>query len=87
MGDVNRHSAEDPSRQLSGGRLIGFSCLVCGHLLRAGSHRSSAVPMCAGSKARTGKQHELARMEPLVLDCDDSGPPQTATWAGTPRWT
>ncbi len=49
------------------GRLIGFYCPVCGYLLRAENRQPSSAPMCAGSKARTGKQHEPARMETLFL--------------------
>ena len=51
-----------------GAQLIGFYCLVCGHLLRAEHRQPIPAPMCAGSKARTGKQHEPARMELLFLD-------------------
>jgi hypothetical protein len=51
-----------------GGRLIGFHCLVYGYLLRGENHQPSPAPMCAGSKARTGKQHEPAQMKPLFLD-------------------
>ncbi len=79
---VDRYAAEDPSARgpgpsahemaytplAAGGQLIGFYCLVCGHLLRAENRQPSPAPMCAGSKARTGKQHEPARMEPLFLD-------------------
>ncbi len=80
---VNSHDAEDLPQQLPRGtsvsirststpaapnaQLIGFQCLVCGCLLRAEHRQPSPAPMCAGSKARTGKQHEPARMEPLFL--------------------
>ena len=76
-------NAEDRPRQLASGtsasilststptassaQLIGFHCLACGYLLRAENRHPSPAPMCAGSKARTGKQHEPARMEPLFL--------------------
>ncbi len=46
---------------------IGFHCLVCGSLIRANEGQPVATPMCAGSKARTGRQHEPARMQPLFL--------------------
>jgi hypothetical protein len=51
----------------AGVQLIGFHCLVCGYLLRAHEGQPVATPMCAGSKARTGRQHEPARMQPLFL--------------------
>ena len=51
----------------AGGRLIGFYCPVCGYLLRGENHQPSPAPMCAGSKARTGKQHESTPMPPLFL--------------------
>jgi hypothetical protein len=81
--DLDGRDAEDLHRQFpgtsasilspstppaAGGRLIGFYCLVCGYLRRAENRRPSSAPMCAGSKARTGTQHEPARMEPLFLD-------------------
>jgi hypothetical protein len=50
-----------------GAQLIGFYCPVCGYLLRGENHQPSPAPMCAGSKARTGKQHEPARMKALFL--------------------
>ncbi len=80
--DLDGRDAEDLHRQFpgtsasilspstppaAGGRLIGFYCLVCGYLRRAENRRPSSAPMCAGSKARTGKQHEPARMETLFL--------------------
>jgi hypothetical protein len=49
------------------GKLIGFHCLVCGYLLRGETRHPSPAPMCAGSKSRTGKQHEPARMKPILL--------------------
>jgi hypothetical protein len=51
----------------AGAQLIGFHCLACGYLLRAEEHPQSTAPTCVGSKARTGKQHEPVRMEPLFL--------------------
>ncbi len=51
----------------AGVQLIGFHCLVCGSLIRANEGQPVATPMCAGSKARTGRQHEPARMQPLFL--------------------
>ena len=52
----------------TGVQLIGFHCLVCGSLIRANEDQPVATPTCAGSKARTGRQHEPARMQPLFLD-------------------
>ena len=81
--DLDGRDAEDLHRQFpgtsasilspstppaAGGRLIGFYCLVCGYLRRAKNHQPSPTPMCASSKARTGTQHQPARMEPLFLD-------------------
>ncbi len=51
----------------AGVQLIGFHCLVCGYVLRAANRHPSPAPMCAGSKARTGKQHESTLMQPLFL--------------------
>ncbi len=51
----------------AGVQLIGFHCLVCGYVLRASEGQPVAPPTCAGSKARTGRQHEPARMQPLFL--------------------
>jgi hypothetical protein len=51
----------------AGAQLIGFHCLVCGHLLRAENRHPSSAPMCAGSRARAGKQHEPAQMEALFI--------------------
>ncbi len=50
-----------------GAQLIGFHCLVCGYLLRAENRHPSSAPMCAGSRARAGKQHEPAQMEALFI--------------------
>lgn len=50
-----------------GVQLIGFHCLVCGYVLRSKEGQPVPAPMCAGSKARTGSQHDLARMRPLLL--------------------
>jgi hypothetical protein len=50
------------------GKLIGFYCPVCGYLRSAEGYLPGPVPICAGSKARTGKQHEPTRMEALLLD-------------------
>ncbi len=78
----DRYAAEDRSRLgpstsahmmpaytplATGVQLIGFHCLVCGSLIRANEGQPVATPMCAGSKARTGRQHEPARMQPLFL--------------------
>jgi len=47
--------------------LLGFHCLVCGFTLRAEGGRPVPAPLCAGSRARTGKQHEPTLMQALVL--------------------
>ena len=65
---VNRHDAQDPSRQSAGGEVIGFHCPVCGYLLAAQDRQLAAAPTCAGSKARTGKQHEPTQMKHLSFD-------------------
>ncbi len=49
-------------------KLIGFYCLVCGYLRSADEHLPGPVPVCVGSKARTGRTHEPAQMEALLLD-------------------
>ncbi len=79
---VDRYAAEDRSpldpgtsahmmpactAPAAGVQLIGFHCLVCGYVLRANGGQPVATPTCAGSKARTGKQHEPALMQPLFL--------------------
>jgi hypothetical protein len=81
--DLEGYDAEDPHRQIPSGRststdsmstplaadakLIGFYCPVCGYLRSAEGYLPDPVPICAGSKARTGKEHEQARMQPLHL--------------------
>jgi hypothetical protein len=50
----------------AGGRLIGFYCPSCGYAPRADGGRPGSAPVCAGSKARTGQQHEPARMKVLI---------------------
>jgi hypothetical protein len=47
--------------------LIGFHCLVCGFARPAKDSRPVPAPLCAGSKARTGKQHEPTRMHALFI--------------------
>jgi hypothetical protein len=64
---VDRHDAQDPSRRSAGGELIGFYCPVCGHLLPAVERQPAPPPTCAGSKARTGEQHEPTQMRTLPL--------------------
>ena len=49
----------------AGGRLVGFWCPVCGYLVPADKRRPGDAPTCAGSKARTGRRHEPAQMQPL----------------------
>ena len=82
--DLDGYDAEDPPRQIVPGtsasilststppaadaKLIGFYCPVCGYLRSAEECLPEPVPMCAGSKARTGKRHEPTRMEALPLD-------------------
>ena len=81
--DLDGYDAEDPPRQIVPGtsastasmstppaadaQLIGFYCPVCGYLRSAEGCLPEPVPMCAGSKARTGKQHESTLMQPLFL--------------------
>ncbi len=81
--DLDGYDAEDLHRRIVSGtsastasmstppaadaKLIGFYCPVCGYLRSAGGHLPDPVPICAGSKARTGKQHEPVRMEPVFL--------------------
>jgi hypothetical protein len=50
----------------AGGQLVGFHCLVCGSLLPAETRQPAPAPLCAGSKARTGKRHEPAPMVALL---------------------
>jgi rubrerythrin len=50
------------------GRLVDFWCLVCGYLLPAEKRQPEAAPTCAGSQARTGRQHEPARMQALLIN-------------------
>ena len=59
----------------AGVQLIGFHCLVCGYVLRAANRHPSPAPMCAGSKARTGRQHEPTPMQGLVLGQGESASP------------
>ena len=82
--DLDGYDAEDPPRQIvpdtsasipststppaADAKLIGFYCPVCGYLRSAEECLPEPVPMCAGSKARTGKRHEPTRMEALPLD-------------------
>ena len=47
--------------------LIGFHCPVCGFARPAETRRPVPAPVCAGSTARTGKQHEPTLMQALVL--------------------
>ena len=49
-------------------KLIGSYCPVCGYLRSAEGYLPGPVPICAGSKARTGRTHEPAQMEALLLD-------------------
>ncbi len=64
---VDQHDAEGTSRQPAGGELIGFYCPVCGYLT-AQDRQPAPPPTCAGSKARTGKQHEPTQMTTLPFD-------------------
>ena len=52
----------------AGGRLIGFWCPVCGYLIPAEGRQPEAAPTCTGSQARTGRQHEPARMQALLTN-------------------
>ena len=81
---MNGYGAENPHRPIlfgtptitdsmstpsaAGAKLIGFYCPVFGYLRSAGGHLPGSVPICAGSKARTGRKHEPAQMEALLLD-------------------
>ncbi len=76
---MNGYDAEDPSQQIvtstsastasmstpptADAQLIGFYCPVCGYLRSAEGCLPEPVPMCAGSRTRTGKRHESTRME------------------------
>ena len=82
--DLEGCDAEDPHRQILSGtsassdsmstppaaeaKLIGFYCPVCGYLRSAEGCLPDPVPICAGSTARTGRQHDPARREALLLD-------------------
>jgi hypothetical protein len=81
--DLDGYDAEDPPRQILSGtsastaskstppaaeaQLIGFYCPVCGYLRSAEGCLPDPVPICAGSKARIGKQHEPAQAEALFI--------------------
>jgi hypothetical protein len=81
--NLNGYDAEDPHRQILSGtsartasmstlpaaeaQLIGFYCPVCGYLRSAEGCLPDPVPICAGSTARTGKQHEPAQAEALFI--------------------
>jgi hypothetical protein len=47
--------------------LIGFSCPACGYLLPARARPPGPAPRCAGSTARTGKQHGPTPMQALCM--------------------
>jgi hypothetical protein len=49
----------------AGGIVIGFHCPMCGSLLPVQADQPDAVPLCAGSRARTGQQHQPTRMQAL----------------------
>jgi hypothetical protein len=82
--DLDGYDAEDPIGRSSPARrrapprsprppaadakLIGFYCPVCGYLRSAEGYLPDPAPLCAGSTARTGRKHEPARMEALLLD-------------------
>ena len=63
LGAVH-HDRTDPA----GGRLIGFWCSRCGSLVPAEKRQPEAAPTCAGSQARTGREHEPARMQALLIN-------------------
>jgi hypothetical protein len=48
------------------GKLVGFSCLVCGYLRPAKTRQPAPAPLCVGSKARTGRRHEPTPMVALL---------------------
>jgi hypothetical protein len=56
------------------GRLIGFWCLSCGYARRTEDGRTGSAAVCAGSKARTGKQHAPTPMQPLFIYCTTEAP-------------
>ena len=64
---TSAHTMPACTAPAAGVQLIGFHCPVCGYLLRAENRQPSPAPLCAGSKARTGKQHESTLMQPLFL--------------------
>ena len=82
--DMDGYDTEDPHRQILFGtststdsmstpsttdaKLIGFYCPVCGYLRSAEGDLPDHVAICAGSKVRTDRKHEPARMEALLLD-------------------
>jgi hypothetical protein len=47
--------------------LIAFHCPECGYLLPAQARRPGPAPRCAGSRARTSRQHEPIPMQTLSL--------------------
>jgi rubrerythrin len=63
---VGQHPV-DVHAAAAGAQLITFHCPVCGYLLRAEKRHPSSAPMCAGSKARIGKQHQPAQMNALFI--------------------
>jgi hypothetical protein len=68
-GDVGRRDGAPAGRIIGNQplKLIGLSCPVCGYLLPAQASRPVPAPLCAGSKARTSKQHEPTPMQALVI--------------------
>jgi hypothetical protein len=45
--------------------LVGFHCPVCGFVLPAEESRPMRASLCAGSKARSGRQHAPTPMRTL----------------------
>jgi hypothetical protein len=64
----HRQRNRDPVVRISNQRpkLIGFYCPVCGFVLPAEGSRPMIAPLCAGSKAATGRQHAPTAVRPLV---------------------
>jgi hypothetical protein len=55
-----------PGTSAADGKLVGFSCPVCGYLRPAETRQPAPAPLCAGSKARTGRRHEPTPMVALL---------------------
>jgi hypothetical protein len=65
--DTSASTVSTGASPAAGGKLAGFYCLVCGYVIPAEECRPVPAPVCAGSRTRTGRQHEPARMAKLRL--------------------